>query len=195
MWTFIALYVLLLGPVLASNCVPVLGLVVATLLVIPIAARNFPYFIIDPIKQGLWLRGYQPGCASGLALPRDYCAHLQRRAETLRDLSARGSVLWSTALPVLTSQMTGLASSFLWTADLFAISRTRAEFNDLAQKAALRKFDFILFDRSEDPFIKPRPPEVSFNRKLLEAIQNGYCAPAKIGGWLVVRRSEACAKQ
>ncbi|RDI48135.1 hypothetical protein [Aquicella lusitana] len=189
LWTFIALYSLLLIPMFTKGYQSMVPFVIGSLILLPIAAKNLPYFVIDPLYSNQWRSGFQPGCAGGLVLPADYCSHLQERAKTLRNLASQGSIAWSTSIPVLTDQTANTPGPF-WTGNLFGLSLTNSNFNNLIQKIKDKKIDFLLFDDPADSFIQPRLPETSFNQKLLATLQNDYCNPQLIGGWLVAKRNQ-----
>lgn len=186
LWLFIALYILLLIPTFKGGRKNILPFIVASFIVLPISVRSLPISIIDPLVAQ-WRSENQPVCAGGLILPRDFCGHLQIRAKTLQYLASQGSVGWSTSLPLLTDQTANIRGPF-WTGNLLGFTLRTADFNELIKKIMRLKLDFILFDDPDDRFILPRPPEISFNRKLYSSLQRDYCELQLQGGWLIAQR-------
>lgn len=184
LWTFIALYSLLIAPYFKGDNKNILPFIVMSLIVLPISARNLPYFVIDPLNFKI---NYQTGCASGLILPTDYCHHLNLRANTLKYFASQGTVTWSTVLPVLTSQMANVKNIF-WTGDLFNQSVTQKDFENLVNQISDHQVDYILFDDPNDQYLHPKGETHLFNQKLFSALKNEYCSPINSGGWLVAIR-------
>ncbi len=189
LWNFIAIYSLLLAPLLVCNRNSILPFIVASFIVIPITVRNIPYFMVNPFNTNQWHTGYQEGCAGGLVLPKEYCTHLDKRAKTLQYFASKGTVAWSTALPVLTDQTSHTASLF-WTGNLFSLSFTKTGLDKIVSKIKQGKIDYLLFDNPSDPFIMPRPEENAFNNRLFGELQNDYCTPRLHGEWLVAQRKQ-----
>ncbi len=189
LWTFIALYSLLLVPTFSGSRTDVVPFMVFLFIVLPISARSFPYFVIDQYDASGLSSGIKVGCAGGLVLPTDYCAHLENRAQTLKDFATRGTIVWSTSLPVLTDQMTSLTGPF-WTSNLLSLSLTIQGYNAVVKKIKHGHFDYVIFDDPHDPFIQPRPPENAFHQRLVADLQADYCAPRLIGGWFIAQRKQ-----
>ena len=107
LWTFLALFALLLAPAVAANNARRVWLaMIVVLLVLPI-----PLKAMHGIARHLATTTVKPAehrCAAGLSLPAEVCAgHRERTGELVR-LATQGDVLWITGYPFLTLQMTGL---------------------------------------------------------------------------------------
>jgi|GEM_PF-6635161 len=188
LWVLIALYCLLIIPIFVESRQKNLVLfILASVIILPIAVRSLPVFVLSPLKDIHWETRLKAGCGDGLILPQDYCAHLEDRAKTLKDFSTRGSVAWLSVLPVMTNQATPISNP-LWTGNLLEITLTNQEFAKLVQKIKNTKVQYLLFDDPKDPFIQPRSPESSFNHKLIAALGADYCRPYLSGGWLIAQR-------
>lgn len=187
LWTFIALYSLLLAPSFSGNRADMVPFMICLCIVLPISARFFPSYVLDQYVASGINAGVKVGCAGGLVLPTDYCAHLAHRAQTLKDFARRGTLVWSTALPVLTDQMTSLRGPF-WTSNLLSLSITTQEYHAILNKIKKGHFDYLILDDPHDPFIQPRPPENAFHQRLLHDLQTEYCEPRLIGGWTIAQR-------
>ncbi len=190
LWSFIALYSLLLIPSFTGGKKDILPFIVLALIVLPIPVRHLTYNAIEQLNYFQSQSDNKQVCAGGLILSKDFCAHIQKRAKTLQYFSSQGSVEWSTSLPILTDQTTKISSNF-WTGNLLAFTFTPSQFKELVKKIKKIRPDLILFDDPDDPFILPRPSETSFDRKLYESLHNDYCKPQLQGGWLVAHRKRS----
>lgn len=189
LWTFIALYSLLIIPIFTdpAKSKPIL-FVIMSLIVLPITVRNIPNFLIEPLRSTKWGEVVQPGCAGGLILPPSYCTHIQERANTLRNFASRGSVAWSTSLPVLTDQ-TANVKGLIWSGNILNIVSTEDDLKKIINKIKREKIAFLLFDDPNDLLIKLHPSEVIFNNRLLYSVRGDYEKPQLVGGWLVAKRN------
>jgi hypothetical protein len=188
LWTFIALYMLMIIPMFFDLRYSIIPFIISAFIVLPIAMRNLPYFIIDPLFAKQEITERQSNC-EGIILPEVYCQHLHNRAVTLIQFSQKGSIMWSTSLPVMTDQVTHLKNIF-WTGNLFGISITHDDFERIIQKITMIKPKYIFFDNPNDPFLKPRIQETSYNQKLFAALQKDYCQPHLVGEWLLAKQKD-----
>jgi hypothetical protein len=185
LWTLMALYSLILAPLIATRGKRLIPLLATGLVIIPTSATFLP---IPAALEAHWRPGWRTGCADGVELGSEYCAHLAQRAQTLRELSAKDSLIWSTFMPMITLHMSKLPTP-LASDDLYNMAPTQEAFDQLVQKIKNLRPSRIVFDDPKDPFLGIPAQVIEFNQRLMRSLGD-YCSEAKlVGGWQVYERS------
>lgn len=190
LWTFLALYALLLAPAIASSAHRLAALAVAGFLILPISMDHAHNNLIAPLTPNRWTSDWKPGCADGLHLPQDYCTNLRIKADTLKSFAAKGKVAWSTAVPMMMVRMSQVYGS-LPSTYMFDLVPTVRAFKKLLETLLEKNFDYILIDDADDPLIKPQKPIDDLNLRLMDGLVPSYVLDQKTGGWLVYKRQNA----
>jgi hypothetical protein len=185
LWTLMALYSLILAPLIATPGRRLIALLVAGLIIVPTAAKFVPL----PSALGTrWTAGWPAGCADGLVFDSPACDHLNQRAETLRSLDTKGDLIWSTFIPMITLHMSKLKTP-LSSDDLFNLAPTRDAFDKLVRQIKELRPSRIVFDDPHDPFVAVPRQVAEFNSRLIQSLGD-YCAEPKVfDGWQVYERS------
>jgi hypothetical protein len=202
LWTFTALYSLLLAPFIAIRNQRLVPTLIVIFVLIPPSFRFWVDHVYLPLKVNKqlvapgeptkqWVLGFPRGCADGLVTPLDHCARLEQRAATLKELAANNNSVWSTFLPMTTLQMTGLPTPF-WSADLFNLAPDPRAFEFISKKLREIKPARILVDDPNDPYIQLPAPVAAFNERLVQSVGPDYCLANVIGGWKVYEHSNNC---
>src|SRR5262249_49267498 len=117
LWTFTALYSLMILKLVKETRYGIIPLAIFATLVLPVSIDFAKDQVYDSLGMAHPFRvhdrfvlGWHQGCADGLVVPDEICESLNTRASTLRNLAGDGSILWLTAFPMLTMRMSGLQS-------------------------------------------------------------------------------------
>jgi hypothetical protein len=192
LWVVVALYPVLLAPAIAARGRRLAALLVAVLIVLPTPMRAAKANLFVSTRSGWapgWVVGWKSGCADGLILPDELCAHLHRRAETLRNFAGEGPMYWSSSLPLLTLHMSGVRG-LLWTAVLWPQLFTPEDVERVAARIAAANPRNILMDNPLDSFLNFR--RSSLQTRLLHRLPPNYCPAGLVGGWQVFRLANSC---
>ena len=153
LWSFLALYSVLLAPAIAkaharSACLAV----AAILLLAPIPAtgvRNDAEQMRKTARMETEL-----GCAAGLSLPPALCTEHLARAAELRQIAAAGDAVWLTAYPFLTLRLTHL-KPLIPALDAFSAARTEASLNSIAEQIKASSPTVLVLDAPDAPVPVP----------------------------------------
>lgn len=190
-WTFLALEVLLLAPLLAAGLSQLGRAGIALILLVPnsaMAALNNQIYLRQAAAMPV-----VEACAAGLSLAPRACAEQQSRATELRRAGSSGDVLWITGYPYLTWELTGLRPR-LMPLDLYAIAITEADIDILAVRIAASRPRAILIDGVPGSVIGDAIPAPmrALHRRIATAAGFRACASASLEFWEVWRPAGAC---
>jgi hypothetical protein len=192
LWVVVSLYPILLAPAIAGHGRRFAALLVAVLIVLPTPMRVAKANLFVPARAGWapgWVLGWKSGCADGLILPDEVCAHLRQRADTLRQFAGEGPIYWSSSLPLLTLHMSGVRG-LLWTAVLWPQLFTPEDVERVAASVAMSNPRNILMDNPDDPFLNFK--RSTLQTRLLHRLPANYCPVGLVGGWQVFKLANSC---
>jgi hypothetical protein len=189
-WTFLALEVLLLAPLIVASMARPLLAGIALLLLVPnvaMAAIN-----IDRHVREMAAMDVVAGCGAGIALPPAACAEQRARVAELRR-AADGSTLWMTGYPYLTWQMSRLRP-LLPPLDFFITATTHDDVARLAARIAAAHPRVILIDGLPGSVIGEAvpPPMRALLRRIATAAGYHDCPSNKLRYWEEWRPAGSC---
>jgi len=193
LWSFAAIYVVMLITLYIRRPQHMLPVVLAVLVVSsPYINHTFAY-VVEPMRDGRVILGRHSGCADGLIMPEKVCEFLAERADTARALTERGEIVWSTSLPLLTMRTTGLRGP-LPLIDTILLAPSYDAFALLTARIRELRPSVLLIDDTENAIVPVPKPLVAFNARLIAALEGEYCLSERKSGWVVYLRNGHCSK-
>lgn len=190
-WSYLALYVLLLAPLIVAGLSRVVLAGIALLVLVPNS-------LTAALNDNLHLReaAGMPvvrGCGAGLSLALDACAEQLARAAELRSAAANGNTVWITGYPYLTWQLTRLRP-LIPPLDLYATAISEDDVAKLAARIGAARPRAIFIDGIAGSVIGeavPLPMRM-LHRRIAMAAGYHRCAAAGLHFWEDWRPAGAC---
>lgn len=147
LWSFLALYSVLVAPWIASTQLYAFRLAVVAGVLLVSAPLKALKSDLDHFMDAATMT-VRSGCASGLSLAPDMCdAHAARAAELVR-IAAHRDVIWITAYPFLTLRITGLRPPTAMI-NPFVAARTEEDVAIVANEIAAAKPVALVLDGTQ----------------------------------------------
>jgi hypothetical protein len=190
LWIFIAVYSLLIAPLVADSRRRLVPLAIAAFVMAPPALNLVRPHLIQPLARSQLAWGWQSGCVDGIVVSGTpgYCAAIKSRADTAK---TSGTPLVVTRMPYTILRTTGDTGS-LRSIDVFGMAPTNAAFAALVREIKEQKPSAILFDDPEDQLFPLKAEAINnFNKRLRDAV-SGYCLARTTNGWQIFERADNC---
>jgi hypothetical protein len=191
-WTYLVLYALLLAPIIVKNCTRSGWLAVISLLLlfpIPLTmARNDIATRIEAAAMRV-----DEHCVAGLSITPAACVDHRARAAELARLAGPGDVLWITAYPFLTLQLTKLRP-LVAPLDLYAAALDETDLNGVAERIRLARPIALLLDGTNPSPANDAIPAPIRSLLLRIALATGYeqCPLVKLSRWQLWLPRQEC---
>ncbi|MBR0655830.1 hypothetical protein [Plastoroseomonas arctica] len=191
LWSFILLETLLLTPLIAAGVSRTVLAGLALLLLLPapvLTARSNDFYLRSMLAMPVTKR-----CGAGLSIPPGACTEHHARAAELRGAAQPGGVLWITAYPYLTFQLTRLRP-FIGPLDLYATALTEAELLALADRIRSAAPRVILIDGAAGTTIGDAVPAPmrALNRRIANLAGYTRCSAHRMVYWEVWMPAGGC---
>lgn len=192
LWSYIAVYCVMISPIIAANYRKH-----GMILVILLALVPMPLSFVVANQAGLEARSLMDvgeNCVDGLSLTKDDCEFFVNRGSELREIASQGSTVWLTAYPLITLHTAQLHPR-LPILDAFSAARTDKDLADIAASIRADGPDYVVVDESSGK-IRPaeRIPEqfLSVSRRIAAAAGYAPCPSGTYLHWSVWKREGSC---
>ena len=194
LWSYYALYALLLAPAIANFARTGRLPLVLGLLMLPILAFSLRVARgdIDNILAAAAMP-VQEGCVSGLSLLPEACAELQSRTTELRQVAGPGDVLWITAYPMITFELAKL-KPLVAPLDLYASAFDEADLPGVAARIRAARPIALLLDGTAASLTGDAIPKPMRSLHMRIASLAGYapCPKVVLSDWQAWLPPENC---